>query len=573
MRGALAPGTALDEAGLARRFQVSRTPVREAIRLLAASGLVELRAHRGAVVARPSSERLNGMFETMAGLEALCAGLAAERMTADERRALEAAHADLQVLIQSGDAERYHAVNESFHTAIYSGAHNDYLAEITLSTRGRVQPFRRAQFRNLGRLAKSYAEHDRVVVAILQGDRAAAAEAMRSHIMTVWQEYAAYAEATAAINNYFAATFDCATKARQPPSAEMSRAPTVACASTRKPFTVRPSASTIVPIDSGGGTAATKRPNASTGIAQISSSIADPAPLATRSSPGFAGSRAGERQQAIVLGGRGRLEQACAGGEQFAVERHAGQMRADDGDRRLRARSRVTLQGASSGCGAPVAPSARPVSAWNTRPMDASKASAPAARQQRHPNGVPSGRIAAGSGEAAQFEQVDEVRVGAEPAVELDRIGEHLLDRIGGRHGRQHQRVDVAKDVVANAPQVFELVERREGVDGGRPRAVEDDLAGDRMHRFRRRRDQRAGDDVALGHPWPFVQQAGGLVERLDIDRDDRRRRASRTVRAPHRSSSADTASPKNSRWPGSGTPSLRSAGNGCSAPSGCGRE
>jgi DNA-binding GntR family transcriptional regulator len=198
VRGALAPGTALDEAGLARRFEVSRTPVREAIRLLAASGLVELRAHRGAVVARPSSERLNGMFETMAGLEALCAGLAAERMTADERRLLETAHADLQVLIQSGDSDRYHAVNEAFHFAIYAGAHNDYLAEITLATRGRVQPFRRAQFRNLGRLAKSYAEHDRVVVAILQGDRAAAAEAMRSHIMTVWQEYAAYAEANAA---------------------------------------------------------------------------------------------------------------------------------------------------------------------------------------------------------------------------------------------------------------------------------------------------------------------------------------------------------------------------------------
>ena len=197
VRGALAPGTALDEAGLARRFQVSRTPVREAIRLLAASGLVEVRAHRGAVVARPSSDRLNGMFETMAGLEALCAGLAAERMTADERHALEAAHGDLQVLIQGGDADRYHAVNETFHTAIYSGAHNDYLAELTLATRGRVQPFRRAQFRNLGRLAKSYAEHDRVVVAILQGDRAAATEAMRSHIMTVWQEYTAYAEATA----------------------------------------------------------------------------------------------------------------------------------------------------------------------------------------------------------------------------------------------------------------------------------------------------------------------------------------------------------------------------------------
>ena len=82
VRGALPPGAALDETDLARRFNVSRTPVREAMRQLAASGLVDARAHRGAVVARPSLERLTGMFEAMAELEALCAGLAAERMTA-----------------------------------------------------------------------------------------------------------------------------------------------------------------------------------------------------------------------------------------------------------------------------------------------------------------------------------------------------------------------------------------------------------------------------------------------------------------------------------------------------------
>jgi DNA-binding GntR family transcriptional regulator len=79
IRGALAPGTILDETELARRFQVSRTPVREAIRQLAASGLVETRAHRGSVVAWPSHERLIGMFEVMAELEALCAALAAAR--------------------------------------------------------------------------------------------------------------------------------------------------------------------------------------------------------------------------------------------------------------------------------------------------------------------------------------------------------------------------------------------------------------------------------------------------------------------------------------------------------------
>lgn len=193
VKGELPPGAALDETELARRFRVSRTPVREAIRQLAASGLVDVRAHRGAVVARPSEERLNGMFEAMAELEALCAGLAAERMSAAERRSLEAAHDELRALIQSGDPQRYHEVNEAFHATIYAGAHNGYLAEMTLATRVRVQPFRRAQFRNLGRLAKSHQEHDRVVIAILRGDRTGAGEAMHVHILTVWEEYTAYA--------------------------------------------------------------------------------------------------------------------------------------------------------------------------------------------------------------------------------------------------------------------------------------------------------------------------------------------------------------------------------------------
>ncbi|MET0905160.1 MAG: GntR family transcriptional regulator [Bradyrhizobiaceae bacterium] len=193
VRGALPPGAPLDETELAQRFNVSRTPVREALRQLTTSGLIESRPHRGAVVAQPSIERLTGMFEAMAELEALCAGLAAERMPAAQRHALEAIHEELRVLSYDGNPERFHAVNECFHNAIYRGAQNDYIAEITLATRVRVQPFRRAQFRNLGRLAKSHAEHDRVVVAILRGDKGGASTAMRDHIVLVRDEYEHYA--------------------------------------------------------------------------------------------------------------------------------------------------------------------------------------------------------------------------------------------------------------------------------------------------------------------------------------------------------------------------------------------
>jgi len=193
VRGVLAPGSALDETDIARRFSVSRTPVREALRQLVASGLVEARPHRGAVVAQPSIERLTDMFEAMAELEALCAGLAAERMRPVERHQLEAVHEELRVLSHAGNPDRFHEVNERFHNTIYAGSQNAYVAEMTLATRVRVQPFRRAQFRNLGRLAKSHAEHDRVVVAILRGDKTGAAAAMRDHIELVRDEYEIYA--------------------------------------------------------------------------------------------------------------------------------------------------------------------------------------------------------------------------------------------------------------------------------------------------------------------------------------------------------------------------------------------
>src|SRR5262249_52707597 len=112
---------------------------------------------------------------------------------------LEAVHEALRVLLQNGDPQRYHEANEQFHATIYGGAHNAYLAEMTFATRTRVQPFRRAQFRLIGRLAKSHMEHNRVVLAIVRGDRVGAATAMRAHILTVGEEYEAYAESLSAL--------------------------------------------------------------------------------------------------------------------------------------------------------------------------------------------------------------------------------------------------------------------------------------------------------------------------------------------------------------------------------------
>lgn len=185
INGRLFPGTRLDEHSLAERFEVSRTPVREALRQLVATGLVEKRAHKGVVVASITAPQLSDMFDVMADLEALCATYAAKRMTATERKRLECLHLTSRELVQVGSADDYASLNTEFHTAIYHGAHNDYLEELAGMTRKRLSPFRRAQFRMMGRMAGSFQEHDAIVQAILSGNGEAAGKAMRDHVLTV----------------------------------------------------------------------------------------------------------------------------------------------------------------------------------------------------------------------------------------------------------------------------------------------------------------------------------------------------------------------------------------------------
>lgn len=189
IRGELPPGMPLDETSLAAEFAVSRTPIREALRQLAASGLIDQKPHAQALVAKPDEATLGGMFEVMGHLEALCAGLCAVAMTAPERDALDRQHVKMAAIVRAGNADDYSVANDAFHSAIYNGAHNDYLADITGSTRQRLQPFRRAQFGILARLRRSHEEHGEIVESILRGDRNGAEAAMRTHIVIVEDAY------------------------------------------------------------------------------------------------------------------------------------------------------------------------------------------------------------------------------------------------------------------------------------------------------------------------------------------------------------------------------------------------
>jgi DNA-binding GntR family transcriptional regulator len=189
LAGVFAPGARLDEQGLADRYGVSRTPVREALRLLGHTGLVEIRPRRGATVAEMTAERVDEMFVAMGEIEATCARLCALGMTPIDRRRLEALHERMGQMVKKRNEPDYAEANIAFHSAIYAGTHNSLLIEIATSLRRRLSPFRRAQFRAPGRLALSHAEHDAVVKAILRGDAAEAHCAMLRHVNLVENAY------------------------------------------------------------------------------------------------------------------------------------------------------------------------------------------------------------------------------------------------------------------------------------------------------------------------------------------------------------------------------------------------
>lgn len=187
--GAFADGDRLDETRLAERFSVSRTPLREALQMLAASGLVELRPRRGAYVRHPGIIELVQMFEVMAELEGMCGRLAARRLTDSDLTALKASAAACEQALRTGDTDTYYRENEHFHTLLYAASGNGFLAAEARRLQRRLQPFRRMQLRVRGRMGQSMAEHHRILDALERGDAAIAQSELQNHIAVQGEKF------------------------------------------------------------------------------------------------------------------------------------------------------------------------------------------------------------------------------------------------------------------------------------------------------------------------------------------------------------------------------------------------
>lgn len=180
--GRLSPGTALDERALATRFEVSRTPVREALLQLAAQGLVKIAPRQGVTVARLSIGKVRAMLEVIAELEAVAAKLAARRTDEQLHRRLDDAVARCQEAAVSGSAVDYIGANALFHDVIYDGSRNGYLADEIKSARRMIQRYRVKDFQSKAQINKSLQEHLKIARAIQSGDEALAAQMMLAHV-------------------------------------------------------------------------------------------------------------------------------------------------------------------------------------------------------------------------------------------------------------------------------------------------------------------------------------------------------------------------------------------------------
>jgi DNA-binding GntR family transcriptional regulator len=180
--GVFTPEQRLDERQLGLRFGVSRTPIREALSRMAASGLVVTRPNQGVFVARLTLAQYLQQFEVMSGLEAMAAELCARRASAVEKAHLVELHRLGGKAVEASDTAAYVQRNLDFHNAIYAGSQNEFLERQLISIRRRLEPYRRSIFGLSGRLAESHQEHGIVVESILASDEANARKVMLLHL-------------------------------------------------------------------------------------------------------------------------------------------------------------------------------------------------------------------------------------------------------------------------------------------------------------------------------------------------------------------------------------------------------
>jgi DNA-binding GntR family transcriptional regulator len=179
----IAPGAKLNERELSERLQVSRTPLREALRMLAAEGLVELLPNRGAVVAQMSTQDVSDSFEVIAGLEAQAGELAAVRITPAALAEIRALHYEMLAAYTRRDLPTYYRLNATIHTHINAAAGNRVLTQTWATLNARLQSLRFRSNFDETKWQRAVGEHERMVELLATRDGPALGALMRQHLL------------------------------------------------------------------------------------------------------------------------------------------------------------------------------------------------------------------------------------------------------------------------------------------------------------------------------------------------------------------------------------------------------
>ena len=178
-RRELEPGSWIDELKIAEDFGISRTPLREALKVLAAEGLVTMKVRRGAYVTEVSEKDLRDVYHLLSLLESDAAGVVASTATEDALAHLQALHAELEAA--SVERERFFAVNERFHMLLLELSDNRWRSQMVADLRKVMKLNRHHSLFKEGRIEDSLREHRVILAALLARDAAGAAVAMQQH--------------------------------------------------------------------------------------------------------------------------------------------------------------------------------------------------------------------------------------------------------------------------------------------------------------------------------------------------------------------------------------------------------